>query len=153
MLVCLEWTALAESQDYVALVGKGLCFDSGGLNLKPTGGISGMHIDKHGACSVLSAFESVAKLNLKCNVVAVLGLAENFVSSNSYRPLDIIRSRKGLTVEIGNTDAEGRLVLADCMNWVQTNYKVKTLVELSTLTGAIVVALGKQRAGVFTNSQ
>lgn len=112
-----------------------------------------MHIDKHGACSVLSAFESVAKLNLKCNVVAVLGLAENFVSSNSYRPLDIIRSRKGLTVEIGNTDAEGRLVLADCMNWVQTNYKVKTLVELSTLTGAIVVALGKQRAGVFTNSQ
>lgn len=133
-------------------MGKGLCFDAGGLNLKPTSGISGMHNDKHGACSVLSAFESAVKLKLPINVVAVVGLAENFVSSNSYRPLDIIRSRKGLTVEIGNTDAEGRLVLADCMHWVQQNYKVNTLIELSTLTGAIIIALGKERAGLFTNS-
>jgi leucyl aminopeptidase len=92
------------------------------------------------------------KLKLPINLVAVVGLAENFVSSNSFRPLDIIRSRKGLTVEIGNTDAEGRLVLADCMHWVQQNYKVSTLIELSTLTGAIIIALGKQRAGLFTNS-
>lgn len=90
---------------------------------------------------------------MKVNVVAVLGIAENFVSSNSFRPLDIIKSRKGLTVEIGNTDAEGRLVLADCMHWVQQNYKTKTLVELSTLTGAIVIALGNERAGLFSNSQ
>ena len=82
----------------MSIVGKGLCFDAGGLNLKSTSGISGMHNDKHGACSVLSAFESVVKLKLPINVVAVIGLAENFVSSNSYRPLDIIRSRKGLTV-------------------------------------------------------
>jgi leucyl aminopeptidase len=111
-----------------------------------------MHNDKHGACSVLSAFESAVKLKLKSNLVAVIGLAENFVSSNSFRPLDIIKSRKGLTVEIGNTDAEGRLVLADCMNWVQEKYKVKSLIELSTLTGAVIIALGKERAGLFTNS-
>ena len=74
------------------------------------------------------------------------------MSSNSYRPLDIIRSRKGITVEIGNTDAEGRLVLADCMNWTQEKYKVKNMIELSTLTGAIVIALGKKHAGLFSNS-
>jgi len=82
----------------VSLVGKGLCFDAGGLNLKPTSGIAGMHNDKHGACSVLSAFEAAVKLKIKSNIVAVVGLAENFISSNSYRPLDIIKSRKGLTV-------------------------------------------------------
>lgn len=153
IFVCLEWKGDSEKQDFISLVGKGLCFDAGGLNLKPTSGISGMHNDKHGACSVLSAFESAVKLKMKVNVVAVLGIAENFVSSNSFRPLDIIKSRKGLTVEIGNTDAEGRLVLADCMNWVQQNYKTKTLVELSTLTGAIIIALGNERAGLFSNSQ
>ena len=75
-----------------------MCFDSGGLNLKPSGNIKGMHVDKHGACSVLSAFESAAKLQVKSNIVAVIGVVENFISANSYRPLDIIKSRKGLTV-------------------------------------------------------
>ena len=109
-------------------------------------------MDKHGATSVLSAFESVVRLKLKVNLTVSIGLVENFVSSNSYRPLDIIRSRKGITVEIGNTDAEGRLVLADCMNWTQEKYKVKNMIELSTLTGAIVIALGKKHAGLFSNS-
>jgi leucyl aminopeptidase len=153
-MVSLEWRGNPESDEYVSLVGKGVCFDAGGLNLKPTTSIGGMHNDKHGACSVLSAIKSVAHLGLKVNVVATIGLVENFISANSYRPLDIIQSRKGLTVEIGNTDAEGRLVLADCMNWVQENYlgKVKTMIDMATLTGACVIALGKNRAGVFTNS-
>ena len=111
-----------------------------------------MHMDKHGATSVLSAFESVVKLKLKVNLTVSLGLVENFVSANSYRPLDIIRSRKGISVQIGNTDAEGRLVLADCMNWTQEKYKVRDMIELSTLTGAIVIALGKKHAGLFSNS-
>ena len=111
-----------------------------------------MHMDKHGATSVLSAFESVISQGLAVNVTASMGFVENFVSENSYRPLDIITSRKGLTVEIGNTDAEGRLVLADCMNWTQEKFKCKDLIELSTLTGAIVIALGKKHAGLFSNS-
>ncbi len=81
-----------------------------------------------------------------------MGMVENFVGSNSYRPSDIIVSRKGITVEIGNTDAEGRLVLADCMNWTQEHYKTDVLIELSTLTGAIIIALGSRFAGLFTNS-
>jgi leucyl aminopeptidase len=152
MLLCLEWRGGKEGDKFVSLVGKGVTFDTGGLNLKPTSGIANMHMDKHGACSVLSAFESAVKLKLPLNLVAVVGLAENYVSNNSYRPLDIIQSRKGLTVEIGNTDAEGRLVLADCMHWAQEKYPTQTLIELSTLTGAIVVALGKERAGLFTNA-
>ena len=109
-------------------------------------------MDKHGATSVLSALESVAKLNIKTNLTVSMGFVQNFVSNNSYRPLDIIESKKGITVEIGNTDAQGRLVLADCMTWTQENFKVKNLIELSTLTGAIVVALGKKHAGLFSNS-
>lgn len=109
-------------------------------------------MDKHGAASVLSAVETVAKMKMKINLAVSMGFVENFVSANSYRPLDIIKSRKGIAVEIGNTDAEGRLVLADCMHWTQEKFKVKKLIELSTLTGAIIVALGKKHAGLFSNS-
>ena len=119
MMICLEHAGGKEGEKWDCILGKGVTFDSGGLNLKPSTAIANMHIDKHGACSVFSALESIAKLKVKRNVVGVIGLAENFIASNSYRPSDIIKSRKGLTVEIGNTDAEGRLVLADCMNWVQ----------------------------------
>lgn len=87
------------------------------LNL--AGGMRLMFLDKHGACSVLSAFETIVEEKMKVNVTCSIGLVENFLSDNSYRPMDIIKSRKGLTVEIGNTDAEGRLVLADCMHWTQ----------------------------------
>lgn len=85
-------------------------------------------MDKHGAVSVLSAFEAILNLNLPINVTASMGFVQNFIANNAYRPLDIIKSRKGLTVEIGNTDAEGRLVLADCMNWTQEKFKCKDLV-------------------------
>ncbi len=112
-----------------------------------------MFLDKHGATSVLSAFESVVKEKLPVNVTCSIGLVENFVSSIAYRPSDIITSRKGLTVEIGNTDAEGRLVLCDCMHWTQENFKVDCLIEESTLTGAMIVALGASHAGMYGNDE
>ena len=110
-----------------------------------------MFLDKHGACSVFSAFQTVVEEKVKVNLTVSMGFVENFVASNSYRPSDIITSRKGIHVEIGNTDAEGRLVLADCMNWTQETYKTKVLIELSTLTGATISALGHKYAGLFTN--
>lgn len=110
-----------------------------------------MFLDKCGAMTVLSAFQTVVRQKLKINLTCSIGLVENFINENAYRPSDIITSRKGLTVEIGNTDAEGRLVLADCMNWTQEKFKVKVLIELSTLTGAIITALGSAFTGLFTN--
>ena len=112
-----------------------------------------MFVDKHGAMSIFSAFQTIVKEKLPINLTCCLGLVENLVNGHAYRPRDIIKSRKGLTVEIGNTDAEGRLVLADCMNWVQEKYKVETLIEMSTLTGAMIVALGHERAGYYTNDK
>lgn len=110
-------------------------------------------MDKCGAVSVLTAFQYVVQEKLKINLTVSMGWVENFISSNSYRPSDIIASRKGITVEIGNTDAEGRLVLADCMHWTQEKYKTDVLIELSTLTGAIISALGHRFAGLFTNDE
>ena len=112
-----------------------------------------MYLDKCGAMNVMAAFFAIVKEKLPINVTCSVGLVENFVSANSYRPSDIIKSRKGLTVEIGNTDAEGRLVLADAMNWTQEHYKPHTLIEMSTLTGAIIMALGNEMAGLFTNDK
>jgi leucyl aminopeptidase len=102
-----------------ALVGKGITFDTGGLHLKPYGSMETMYLDKTGACAVLAAFRGVVEMGLKINVTATLGLAENAINNTSYKPADIIKSHKGLTVEIKNTDAEGRLVLADCISWTQ----------------------------------
>lgn len=112
-----------------------------------------MFLDKCGAVACLTAFQGVVEEGLKINLTMSIGLVENFVGARSYRPSDIIESRKGITVEIGNTDAEGRLVLADCMNWTQEVYKnTKVMIELSTLTGAMIFALGYRFAGAFTNS-
>lgn len=116
-------------------------------------GMKNMFLDKHGATSVLSAFESIVKEKVPINLTCSIGLVENFINENAYRPSDIIKSRKGLTVEIGNTDAEGRLVLCDCMNWTQENYKVHTLIEESTLTGAMIVSLGASHAGIYSNNK
>jgi leucyl aminopeptidase len=112
-----------------------------------------MFLDKCGATTVLSAFQTVVRQRLRINLTCSIGLVENSINENAYRPSDIIASRKGLTVEIGNTDAEGRLVLADCMHWTQQHFKTTVLIELSTLTGAIVTALGRAFAGLFTNSE
>lgn len=151
--VNLSYNGNPDSQDWLAFVGKGVCFDSGGLDIKPAAGMLSMFLDKHGATSVLSAFESIVKEKVHINVTCSIGLVENFINQNSYRPSDIIKSRKGLTVEIGNTDAEGRLVLCDCMHWTQENYKVHTLIEESTLTGAMIVSLGASHAGIYSNSK
>lgn len=113
-----------------------------------------MYLDKCGAVSILSAFQAIVEQGLKVNVTISMGFVENFIDSRSYRPSDIIKSRKGLTVEIGNTDAEGRLVLADCMDWTQEVYpKTKVMIEFSTLTGGVIMALGHKYAGAYTNSE
>ena len=141
-----------ESDDVdIAFVGKGLTYDTGGLNLKPTGAIEDMYYDKAGACAVMGALKGAIELGIKKNVVFAMGFAENAIDNKSYKPLDIIKSMKGITVEIGNTDAEGRLVLADTFTFVQKEYKPKKLVDLATLTGAIMVALGQETAGLFSN--
>ena len=142
-----------QNADVIAIVGKGICFDSGGLNIKPTGSMETMYADKSGACIVLSVIKAISDLNLPINVVGTLALAENSIGPNSYRPSDIIKSYKGLTVEIGNTDAEGRLVLVDAMTWTQQNHKPKILIELSTLTGACMIALGAETGGLFSNNE
>lgn len=110
-------------------------------------------MDKAGACAALAAFSQAVDLNLRLNLTCTVVFAENFLGEAAYRPSDIIKSRAGLCVEIGNTDAEGRLILADAMTWTQEKFKVQSLVELSTLTGACVVALGGETAGLFSNSE
>lgn len=111
-----------------------------------------MYLDKGGACATLGALHGVIQMKMKVNAVFVVGLAENSIDSLSYKPHDIIKSRKGLTVEIGNTDAEGWLVLADSLTYTQENYNPKKIVDLATLTGACVVALGDKIAGIFSNN-
>lgn len=99
------------------MIGKGVIFDAGGLNIKATGNIEGMFLDKHGACSALTAFKSVVEAKLPINLVCTVAMVENLLGSRAFHPSDIIKSHKGLTVDIGNTDAEGRLILCDAMSW------------------------------------
>lgn len=150
-ITTLEYRGNPSSTETIALVGKGITFDTGGLNLKMTGFIEDMHLDMSGAAAVLAAIKAVAALQLRVNVVAVLGLAENAIGSNSYKPLSIYSSRAGF-VEVSNTDAEGRLVLADCFSLVQDVHNPSTIIDLATLTGACVVGLGEYSAGLFSNS-
>lgn len=117
-LVAIHYQGNPESTETIALVGKGLTYDTGGLNLKPTGSMEDMHGDKNGACAVLGALYGVVATKPKLNIVFAMGFAENAIDSKSYKPGDILTSRKGLTVEIGNTDAEGRLVLADTFSYI-----------------------------------
>lgn len=153
-LIILSYKGDQSSNSYThCLLGKGLVFDNGGVNLKPTGYIEDMFLDKHGACNVLSVYESICKLNLKINIICAVGIAENAIGPDAYKPSEILISKKGLTVEIGNTDAEGRLVLADSLTYIQEKYNVKKIIDTATLTGACMVALGNSTAGVFGNSQ
>jgi leucyl aminopeptidase len=150
-LILLHYNGAPESNEKIALVGKGITFDTGGINLKPTGFIEDMYIDNAGAATVLSTLQACVELDVKKNLVVALCLAENAISSTAVLPSAIIKSYKGLTVEIGNTDAEGRLVLADGMTYVQKHCKPSHIVDVATLTGACVVALGEYAAGLFTN--
>ena len=134
-----------------ALVGKGVTFDSGGLNLKTTKTINLMKVDMAGAAAVAATVLAAARLKLKQRVIGILPLVENMISGKATRPGDIIRSYSGKTIEIGNTDAEGRLILIDALSYAVQRYKPGILIDIATLTGACVMALGEGYAGVFSN--
>lgn len=134
----------------LALVGKGVTFDTGGYNLKPAGGIGDMKHDMGGAAAVIGAMKALAGRQANAKVVAIVGLVENRISDRAYLPSDIITTMNGKTVEIGNTDAEGRLVLADALTYIQQEYNPEKVFDFATLTGACLQALGHEAAGVFT---
>jgi len=148
-LVVLEYAPKDARKTFV-FVGKGVTFDSGGINLKPTTGLSEMKSDMSGAAAVAGALIAISKLKPKAKVVGVLPLVENMPSGTATRPGDIVRSYDGKTVEIGNTDAEGRLILIDAMAYAIKVYQPDTLIDLATLTGACVMALGEKIAGLFS---
>ena len=145
-LVRLQW---GDRGPRIALVGKGITFDTGGISIKPAADMDEMKYDKSGACAVLATARAVAELALPVRLSVYAPFAENMLSGNAYRPSDIVRCYNGKTVEITNTDAEGRMILADALGWA-VEEKPDALVELSTLTGACVVALGRLAAGMFT---
>ena len=149
-LIHLTYKPNGTPSKRIAIVGKGITFDSGGLNIKPDNFMLTMKGDKTGACNVLGIIKGVAELGLGIEVHGFLSCAENMPSGSSYRPDDIITARNGKTIEINNTDAEGRLVLADAL-CVASELKPDVIIDMATLTGACAVALGKYRAGLFTN--
>ncbi len=151
-LLVMTWMNGPKGQAPVALIGKGVCFDTGGISLKPAGGMEDMKWDMGGAGAVTGAMALIAGRKAKANVVAVCALVENMPDGNAQRPGDVVKSMSGQTVEVINTDAEGRLILCDAMWYAQEKFKPQAMVELSTLTGAIIVALGHERAGLFCNN-
>ncbi|HEY2413836.1 MAG TPA: leucyl aminopeptidase [Pirellulaceae bacterium] len=151
-LVILKYNGGTPGSQPLALVGKGVTFDSGGLSIKPTDNMKTMKCDMAGAATVLGAMQAIARLKLPVNVIGLCGLVENMVSGNSYKLGDVLTARSGKTIEVLNTDAEGRLVLADVLN-VTLDYKPAKIIELATLTGACVVALGNDVAGLMTNNE
>lgn len=152
-LIHLTWEPDGECLKTVAFVGKGLTFDSGGLSLKPADGMVTMKGDKTGACSVLGAIRAVALLKLPVRLHVLIGAAENMPDGASYRPDDILRAYNGKTIEINNTDAEGRLTLADVLAYTCKEVKPDEIIDIATLTGACVIALGDSTAGLFSNNR
>lgn len=153
-LIAIEyWGAKnGKKSQPVALIGKAITFDTGGISLKPREQMDEMKFDKMGGCAVLGAMQAIAKLKLPINVVGVIASAENMPGDRAYRPGDIITTYDGKTVEVLNTDAEGRIVLADAIAYARKIFKPRALIDFATLTGACVVALGENRAGLFTDS-
>jgi len=150
-VVVMQWNGGAKDEPPLALVGKGVVFDTGGISLKPAGGMEDMTMDMGGAGVVSGVMQLMKARKAKANVVGLVGLVENMPDGRAQRPGDIVTSMKGDTVEVINTDAEGRLVLADVMWYAQDRFKPAAMVDLATLTGAIIVALGHDNAGVFSN--
>lgn len=136
----------------ISLVGKGLTYDSGGLSLKPATSMVTMKMDKAGACAVLGIIKAVSELKLDIEVHAFVGAVENMIGGNAYKPDDVLKSRKGDTIEVRNTDAEGRLVLADVLDYAQEKVEADYLFDFATLTGACMVALGQYTTGVMGHS-
>ena len=150
-LVTMEWNGLKNKSKPLAFVGKGVCFDTGGISLKPAKFMEDMTYDMAGSAVVVGLMKSLALRKAKINAVGVVGLVENMPGGNAQRPGDIVKSYSGKTVEILNTDAEGRLVLADALTFTEEKFKPKFIVDLATLTGAIIVSLGSEYAGLFSN--
>ena len=150
-LVTMEWNGLKDKSKPLAFVGKGVCFDTGGISLKPAKFMEDMTYDMAGSATVVGLMKNLALRKAKINAVGVVGLVENMPGGNAQRPGDIVKSYSGKTIEILNTDAEGRLVLADALTFTEKKFKPKFMVDLATLTGAIIVALGSEYAGLFSN--
>lgn len=151
-LVVMRWMGAPDREAApLALVGKGVTFDSGGVSIKPSSNMADMKGDMAGAAAVVGALRALAGRKAPANVVGLVGLVENMPDGNAFRPGDILTSASGKTIEVLDTDAEGRLVLCDVLHYAQQTYKPKAIIDLATLTGAIVVALGNERAGLFSN--
>ena len=152
-LVIMEWNPKKQQEAPLALVGKGITFDSGGYNIKPGGFIEYMHLDMSGAAAVLASIKALAELKIPKRVVGIMPLCENLISGSAYKPADVLTSYAGKTVEVVDTDAEGRLILGDALAYACQEFKPKAVVDLATLTGACVVALGEFYAGLFGNNK
>ncbi len=151
-VVVMEWSGKKDNKP-MAFIGKGVCFDSGGLSLKPSKSMEDMKWDMGGAATVTGIIEAAALSKLKYNLIGVIGLVENMPDGDAQRPGDVVKSYSGQTIEVLNTDAEGRLVLADILSWTENKYKPKFMINFATLTGAMIVALGNIRAGLFSNDK
>src|SRR5205823_6377731 len=149
--VIMRWNGDKRGGAPVAFIGKGVCFDTGGISIKPAGSMEDMKGDMAGAACVVGLMHALAARKAKVNAVGAIGLVENMPDGKAQRPGDIVKTMSGQTIEIINTDAEGRLVLADVLHYVNTKYKPKFMIDLATLTGAIVVSLGQEYAGLFAN--
>ena len=149
-LIALEYNGGNAGDKPYAFVGKGITFDSGGISLKPGAGMEEMKYDMGGAAGVLGAFIAAVKMELKLNLVCVVPSAENMPDGDSYRPSDVLTSLSGLTIEVLNTDAQGRLILCDALTWTAQTYQPQAIVDAATLTGACVVALGKHASGLMS---
>ncbi len=150
-LVTIEWNGLKNKSKPLAFVGKGVCFDTGGISLKPAKFMEDMTYDMAGSAVVVGLMKNLAMRKARINAIGVVGLVENMPGGNAQRPGDIVKSYSGKTIEILNTDAEGRLVLADALTFTEKKFKPRFIVDLATLTGAIIVSLGSEYAGLFSN--
>jgi leucyl aminopeptidase len=150
-MVVMRWNGGKKGVPPVAFIGKGVCFDTGGISIKPAGGMEDMKGDMAGAACVVGLMQALAQRKAKVNAVGAIGIVENMPDGKAQRPGDIVTTMSGQTIEIINTDAEGRLVLADVLHYVNKRFKPKFMVNLATLTGAIIVALGHEYAGMFSN--
>jgi len=152
-LLILKWNGGAKGGQPVAFVGKGVTFDTGGISIKPAAGMEAMKWDMGGAGAVAGAMKTIALRKAKANIVGICGLVENMPSGSAQRPGDVVTTMSGQTVEVINTDAEGRLVLGDAVTYVQRTFKPSTIIDLATLTGAILISLGHEWAGLFSNDE
>ena len=147
----MSWKGGKDGEAPIALVGKGVCFDTGGISLKPSAGMEEMKFDMGGAAAVFGAMKAIAGRKAKANVVGVLGLVENMPSGKAQRPGDVVAAMSGTTIEVINTDAEGRLVLADALHYTKERFAPKLMIDVATLTGAVIIALGHEQGGLFAS--